>query len=1182
MVKGINTKITFLLIVALSVTLFNCGGKKMTDKERASAILSSRNLGLAYLEDNKLPEAEAEFKKLIDLDPKESMGYANLGVVYLRMGKMEEAEKQIQQGLDLDPDNADIMLILATVYDMSNREDDAVSELQAILKKNPGYVKALFMLSDIYSKKNEEGASAKREGYLKGIVKYAPRNLVGRLYLTESLMDNQEYDSALVQLEDLNKEFPEFPGESGNFFHKAVALLKAGKGQEAVTPVKIFHNFLKLTPAYQSGVQDLKGPRGDLIGFPVITMGETTSGYIPQGESILDALKFTDITDLAGLNTGKSSGIKVNYVTVGDYDNDGDHDVFLCITGKSGQAGMLFRDDMGTYTDVTKEAGIDIPGNGITADFSDYDNDGYVDLFVTTETGTYLLHNTGQGKFKDVTAGSGIDGKTSENFELFVDEDHDGDLDILTGNAKSNKLYRNNSDGTFLEDSKNAGIIETGLDTRTAAFGDFDDDGDIDLILANNNDPDILYTNLREGKFKNISSTSGIGDQKGSTAVAVGDYNNDGYLDLFIGSSGAAPCRLLQNKKDGTFMDDKNADEWLKDLNGIKCDKAEFFDFDNDGSMDLLVAGENPDKSKRGLYLFHNDGWGKFEDKSSLLPANILNAKNFYLADFNEDGDFDIYLVGPDGDFHLLRNDGGNANHYLKIKLVGLRTGSSKNNYYGIGSKLEVRAGALYQMKEITDPDVLVGIGNHARADVVRIQWTNGVSQNIFSPASNQDLVEQQELKGSCPFLYAWNGKEFVFVKDMLWKSALGMPMGIMGGNTAYAFPNASVEYIRLPGQLLKSENNKLQLKFTSELWEAIYTDQLNLIAVDHPSDMDIYVDEKFSPPPFAPLRIFKVREKHFPVTATDGFGNNVLPLLLKRDDKYVATMMPDQYQGVTEPSSLVLDPGTFQTKDSSFLFLQGWIFPTDASINFALSQNGKLKSIPPYLQVKNKKGQWVTVIDNIGFPSGKNKTVVVDLTGKYLSADHRVRILTNMQIYWDCAFFAGLSHEPVKVTWLDPESADLHYRGFSAMYRKGGRYGPHSFDYNKVTSFPKYRDLSGNYTRYGNVLPLLEKPDDKYIISNAGDEVSLTFDNSRLPELKKDEKRDYLIYSVGWVKDGDLNTATGNTVYPLPFHGMKEYPYGKDEHYPDDAAHLNYLKTYNTREVNDEAFKRVVADVKQ
>jgi hypothetical protein len=213
-------------------------------------------------------------------------------------------------------------------------------------------------------------------------------------------------------------------------------------------------------------------------------------------------------------------------------------------------------------------------------------------------------------------------------------------------------------------------------------------------------------------------------------------------------------------------------------------------------------------------------------------------------------------------------------------------------------------------------------------------------------------------------------------------------------------------------------------------------------------------------------------------------------------------------------------------------------------------------------------------VVPNMGFPMGKDKTVIVDLKGKFLSQDHRIRIRTNMEIYWDQAFFSdGSTTAPVVTSRMDPVTADLHYRGFSRSYRKGGRYGPHWFDYADVDETVRWRDLTGNYTRYGNVLPLLLNPDSRYIISNAGDETALTFRASDLPRLPAGWKRDFMIRSVGWVKDGDLNTAFGKTVEPLPFHGMKSYPPAPGEVYPNDAAHSQYLREYNTRNVTTDPY---------
>jgi hypothetical protein len=548
------------------------------------------------------------------------------------------------------------------------------------------------------------------------------------------------------------------------------------------------------------------------------------------------------------------------------------------------------------------------------------------------------------------------------------------------------------------------------------------------------------------------------------------------------------------------------------------------------------------------------------------------------LFDYNNDGDIDVVIAGLNGGVTLLRNDGGNNNHYVTMKLVGLRAGSAKNNDFGIGAKVEIRSGDLYQSMIVTDPNVHFGLGNRSKAETIRITWTNGVPQNVFAPGTDQALIEAQTLKGSCPFLFAWDGKQYTFVKDFMWRSALGMPLGIMGGNTAYAFPDASDDCIKIPGESLKPEKGQYSIQLTSELWETLYYDQVQLIAVDHPENIDVFVPEQFSPPPFPGDKQYQVAEKHAPASAKDSEGNDVLQFISQKDNNYLSDFTPGKYQGVTGMHDLILDPGTVGKDNKLFLFLEGWIFPTDASINVAISQSSGTIVTRPILQVINKKGEWETVIENLGFPMGKDKTVIADLSGKFLSADHRVRIRTNMEIYWDYVFFSdNVSINQAVTTTLNPVSADLHYRGFSHEFRKGGRYGPHWFDYSNVNRNTKWRDLTGNYTRYGDVLPLLTESDNKYVISNAGDETSIKFDSSVLPELKKGWKRDFLIHTVGWVKDGDLNTALGNTVLPLPFHGMKSYPPSENDVYPQDAEHQQYLREYNTRVVTTDNFRNAL-----
>ncbi len=284
--------------------------------------------------------------------------------------------------------------------------------------------------------------------------------------------------------------------------------------------------------------------------------------------------------------------------------------------------------------------------------------------------------------------------------------------------------------------------------------------------------------------------------------------------------------------------------------------------------------------------------------------------------------------------------------------------------------------------------------------------------------------------------------------------------------------------------------------------------------------------------------------------------------------------LTPDIYQGITELHDLTLDFGDLDHADSIFLFLQGWLFPTDASINVNISQSSVTGLIFPQLQVINREGNWETVINNLGFPKGKNKTMIFDLTGKFIVADYRVRIRTNMEIYWDHIFMAtDVTNNDLTVVNLQPALADLHYRGFSIVSRKD--FGsPHMPDYYNINTGQKWRDLTGTYTRYGDVLPLLLESDNKYVIMNAGDEISLEFIASDLPDLPENWRRDFLFYNDGWLKDGDLNTAHGQTVEPLPFHGMSAYPYGPGDDYPTNSGYIEYMNMYNTRTVTTDAFK--------
>ncbi|MCA0930895.1 FG-GAP-like repeat-containing protein [Lutimonas saemankumensis] len=1171
------------ILFALILALTGCKDSEEERRKKSIEMMTAQTLGLAYLEEFKLEEAEGEFLRMIELAPDDKLGYANLGLVYLRMGTYNKAEDQLLKAMKLDMDDADVKLLLATVYRMDGKSEKAIELLQDALLKEPGHVKILYELSELYSAVQGDEAMELRREYLSRLTTEAPSNLVAQLQLVEIFIKSNMSDKAIERLEIIQKQSPEFPKESLQYFDQTMDLLRMQELDKALISFTIFHNYLKVSFPYQEGINDLKGPGGSLIGFPLINYNRQVNNESLGDRSVLEVISFKDVTEASGLHimdrninedSGPDQGINVK---TGDYNGDGTKDIYFSSFDPSHKTYVpfLFTNVNGRFENNASEVGVMHSGTESRAEFADYDNDGFFDLYITQQEGVILYRNEDKGILRNITEETGLSGKGIQK-ALFFDMDQDGDLDLFQAGTEGISVFRNNGDGTFTNKSEEMGFSmhsEQGI--KDAAFGDFDDDGDVDLLTVGESGKTMLFDNLRQGKFKKLATPFFDGFEGNS--VEVGDLNNDGFLDVFLGSDKIGKSLLFYNDGNGKFDPVTDMNTVFDGLGSLQLHDVLFLDFDNDGFQDLLTTGNMNDPEKSGLLLFHNDGSGGFENISQLFPENSFKGNDLEVMDYDGDGDQDVLLALSGGQVKLFRNDGGNLNHFVNMKLVGLRTGSAKNNFFGIGAKVEMRAGDLYQSMVVTDPNIYFGLGDRARADIIRITWTNGVPQNILLPDADQALIEAQTLKGSCPFLYTWNGEEYEFVKDITWRSALGMPLGIMGGTTQYAFANASDDYIKIESDQLAAKDGAFELKVTSELWETIYMDQIELVVVDHPEDIDIYVPEQFTPPPFPGMSILQIREKISPTSAIDDLNRDVLNKITVRDDKYIDNLTPGKFQGITKQHDLILDPGNTDRFENLHLFLRGWIFPTDASINVAISQSDDIKVQFPIIQMINPQGNWETVDSEMSFPMGKDKHVIVKLQDKFLSKDHRIRIRTNMEIYWDEIFFGDVEvKNKLNTHILSAEVADLRYRGFSKSYRKGGRYGPHWFNYNEVDTNSKWRDLTGNYTRYGDVLPLLNEADNKYIITNAGDETSIRFDASSLPVLKNGWKRDYLIHSVGWVKDGDLNTAAGDRVDPLPYHNMLEYP-PLDGKYPDNKDLLEYRNSYNTRIVGQKTYRNSI-----
>jgi len=656
-----------------------------------------------------------------------------------------------------------------------------------------------------------------------------------------------------------------------------------------------------------------------------------------------------------------------------------------------------------------------------------------------------------------------------------------------------------------------------------------DTDG-MDLVVAYSDRPGVLYVDKLGGRYQaqdlNLIPAA-------AKSVAAMDLDNDGATDLVVAT--AAEAFPVFNRR-GSFEKGMSIP--------AKASVLALVDLENRGLEDLAVSGS----------AFRNEGLGVFADNK----APVGDAVALVAVDFDADGRTDLISVQPDGSVQLLRNETETPNAWLRASLLGV-----KNLKLAYGSKIELKAGSHYQKRTYFGQPIVFGMRGYKEAETVRTAWANGLIQNEVHQAAGKafNYKEAQRLSGSCPMIFTWNGSSFNFLTDVLGVA----PLGASSGDGNY-FPVDHDEYVQVPGEAMVPRNGKYEVRITEELREVSYLDHIHLIAVDHPAAAAIYTNDKFKSPPFPEFRLFGVTKPVHPVSAHDDAGGDVLPQLLKRDRKYPDSFSRN-YTGVASLHHLDLDFGNVAAANRAVLVMNGWVDWADGSTFLAVAQETKEGLIMPYLQVKNAKGEWQTVIEDMGIPAGKPKTISVDLTGKFLSASREVRIVTNLCVYWDEIFLSEQTGTPETVmTEVQADTADLHFRGFSKPVIHPERKQPENFLYSEVSAVSTWNPTPGLYTRYGDVRELLGSIDDKLVIMGAGDELNLKFDATRLPALRSGWKRDFLLMVDGWAKDADANTAFAKTVEPLPFHGMSAYPYPATEHFPGDEAHREYQEKYNVR----------------
>jgi hypothetical protein len=818
----------------------------------------------------------------------------------------------------------------------------------------------------------------------------------------------------------------------------------------------------------------------------------------------------------------------------------------------------------------------------------------------------------------------------------------DADIDLLVYGEEGILLLRNVYDAASKTRSLAALSQEPAFEALRGVLAiapaDIDHDGDLDLIVSTTTGMSIWQNNdsREHTKFADISSRSALppSDLKATVLLPV-DWNFDVQTDVLVTGLDVEKPGWLENISHGRLR----WREFPRDYSLLRhsCSLHLMELRTSPLSWHLLAAGDDPSRDNlstapevpvtrhvighwidKGAWTspgdgtlmadFDNDGkreplsWRFGFDSFWINETFKLELKNRSrmvtcgIADFDADGDEDV-LVVTDQRPIWVRNDGGNKNGWIDLSIRADKDrkpqrDAERTNIHGVGSWLELRGSGLPEkpgfkqhVRLVEGQSTHFGLGSAKQVDAARIVWTNGVPQNILRPRSGEAIAAQQFLKGSCPYLYLWDGERWVFDTDCLWAAPIGLQLaeGVMA-------PAREWEYLKINGDRLRESNGEYRVMLTEELWEAAYFDQVELLAVDHPADVEFFSNEKVGPPSIAEFKLHPVRKRHSPVAAHDHRGRDVLSKLARRDEQYLRAFDKIIQQGLTEEHFIELDLGDLSAAKNVTLFLTGWIFPTDTSINVSLSQNPDRKGPkPPSIWVpvaeegergrREEEETWREAISYIGFPGGKTKTIAVDLTSILKSqisnpkSEFRLRIVTSMELYWDEMFFT-VDEPPLEhtLTPLPLLGADLQFRGFSAR-QPHPEFGPERYDASLISTETQWPPMGGRFTRFGDVTELLKESDDRLAILGAGDAVTIRFRADQAPKLPPGWKRDFIIHNVGYDKDADLNTVYGQFVEPLPFRAMLGYPDLTGAQFPDSPIHRADQQRFQSREQSRRAF---------
>jgi tetratricopeptide (TPR) repeat protein len=1116
------------VLIAFSSTFSPLQATAADTSATPKTVARANNLGVAYMNQQRGEDALAQFKAAIAAAKTLAIPHLNAGIVLLVLQRLPESKAELDEAARLDPNNPRVFYNLGLLERGRSNCDGSIRYFEEVVRLDPNSADAHYYLGSCY-------------------------------------LEKQDFTKAADEYREAIKLNPMHPSAE---FGLARALQRSGDATAAKQHLVRFEHITheKLGPV-------MAPTYGDQGAYSLAQEIKSASPAVGAMNPII----FVPVPLPAAAKPAAASAELGGGICAIDLEGHGKPD--LLVLG-DGDNAITYYHHTATGFELASAAklGLTVKGKAISCAVGDFDNDGHPDLAIAMSDRVILYRNDGNNTFTDVTEKAGITQLNNPAGLTFIDFDHDGDVDLLiTGSPREggpspapNVLWRNNGNQTFTEWTTPTGLGGTGH-TTSAILSDLNNDRAVDIAVAGGELGVSLYINPREGKFIE-SALYPKADLPPAVGITVLDFNKDGWMDIAVTHSGAPGVTLWKNI-DGTHFERVPlplAD--AKQAWGITP-----IDVDNDGWIDLAAIVE----TSRGpeVRVLRNKGDGSFEDVTASLHLDqplTGSPRSLIAFDADGDGDADLIVSSLNGPPTLLRNDGGNKNHSVQLNLEGLA-----DNKSAIGTKVEVFAGGLWQKWEVasasgflsqSSTSILAGLGDDTEPVLVRMLWPTGVPQDeINLAAKGSDEVKELDRRGSsCPVVFAWNGSKYEFITDTIGAAVIGHWVSPYAHN----IPDPD-EWIKVDGASLKAKDGYLSLRLGEPMEEVNFVDQARLVAIDHPSGSQVYPNERFkNDPPFAEQKTIFTREAHPPVGAWDNNGKDVLATVTKIDHQYVRDFTNLPYAGFANPHSMTLDLGAWSPDKPLRLLMHGFIEYFSATSLYSAWQAG-LSPISPYVEAQMPDGSWRRIVDDMGFPAGLPRTIVADLSGKMPIGATRIRITTNLQIYWDQILISNET-EPtgeLRETELPLASASLGFRGYPRQidrqadgHLNGNAPGDLTYNYQEASATGPFVRQRGPYTHYGDVTSLLKAVDDHFVIFGSGEDIDIEFNASALPPLPAGWTRDYFFYANGFVKDMDYYEAMPFTVAAMPFHKMSGYPYSDNEHYPDNGQSVAYQLNWNDR----------------